>query len=97
MGFCLSWVSVLLHIYIQTLKARMKGLGLEVMFSVLPVMSNDLGRTDVSHSSRPGYVAGVTGMALAIGPSCRNEDRRKEMGSISQREGRASLPTGFLT
>jgi len=64
------------------------------MFSVLPMKSKGLGRLDISHRSRPGYVAGI---ALATGPSCRNENCCGEMESVSSRGGRASLPTGFPT
>lgn len=75
----------------------MKGLGLKVVLSVRPVTSKGLGRMDVSHRSRLGYVADVTGMALAIGPSCKKKDFWGEIESTSQRGARASAPTGLLT
>lgn len=80
--FCFSLGPVLLHIYLQMLRTRLDCKRFELVFSDLPVKSKGLGRVGVSHNSGPGYVAGVAGMALATGPSCRYDDCWGDKGSI---------------
>lgn len=46
---------------------------------------------DVSHRSRPVYVAGVAGMALAIGSSCRNQDCWGEMRIHLTKRGQSTF------